>query len=124
MEKMTRMECFTAIKSLLESNPSIENYTELMDFVVSQISQLENKAVKAKERAAERKTEPDELYDKIAALLTDEYQTREDIMAQIDDEEITPQKVSARLTKMVKCGFAEKTTIKVDKRSVMAYHKI
>lgn len=115
-KKMTKRDYFEAIKEIVAEN------TELVEFCDKQIEQLDKKAEKAKARAAERKVEGDELRDTIENLLTEEYQIIDDVLAQLDNEEITKAKVVARLTQLVKNGLAEKAEVKTeDGKKVMAY---
>lgn len=115
-KKMTKRDYFEAIKEIVAEN------TELIEFCDKQIEQLDKKAEKAKARAAERKVEGDELRDTIENLLTEEYQIIDDVLAQLDNEEITKAKVVARLTQLVKNGLAEKAEVKTeDGKKVMAY---
>lgn len=95
---------------------------DVIAFVDTSIEQLDNKAAKAKERAAKAKAEGDEIRSKVAAVLTDEYQTIADITAQVDVEDITPAKVSARLSQLVKLNQCHKTKIKTaDGRTINGY---
>lgn len=91
-------------------------------YIDKTIEQINAKNEKAKERAAEKKAEGDELRAKIAAALTDEYQTGEEITAAIGDPEVTKAKVTARLTQLCKANEAHKTTVKTeDGRKLVAY---
>ena len=83
---------------------------------------LENKAAKAKERASQKKVEGDELRDKIESVLDDNYKTIADIIAAVNVEDLTPAKVTSRMSQLVKLGRVEKDQIKVgDNRKVMGY---
>ena len=90
-------------------------------YVTTTIEKIDKKNAKAAELNAQKKAEGDALRATIAGLLTDEPQTIADIMAQIDDPEITPAKVVSRLTQLCKAEAAFKTDVKVDKRTVKAY---
>lgn len=93
----------------------------LKAFAENEIEQLNKKALKAKKRAAAKRAEADELTDKVKAVLTEEYKTITEIVVELDDEEVTAGKVTSRLTKLVNAGEAEKTDVKVDKRTVKGY---
>ena len=57
--------------------------------------------------------------------MTDEFQTIDDIVAQVAEEGVTKAKVTARLTQLVKAEMAEKDQIKADDgRKVMAYRLV
>ena len=120
-KKMTKKDYYTLIKEKVEET-NIEEKDELIEFINKQISQIEAKAEKAKIRAIEKQKAGDEIRDKVKSILTNELQTADAIVAQIDDEDVTKAKVIARLTQLVKNGDAEKEDIKTeDGRSVKAY---
>ena len=85
------------------------------------VAQIDAKAAKAKERAAEKKTAGDALRAEIEALLTDEFQTADAITEQVTAEDVTKSKVVSRLSQLVAAGVAVKEQIKVDDRKLMGY---
>ena len=120
-KKITKKDNFIEIREVLEKAGEID----LAAVMSHEIELLENKAIKNKERAAQRKVEGDELRDTISNILTDELQTVDDIVDQIDDEEITKAKVVARLTQLVNLGEAAKEQVKNDdNKKVMAYRRV
>lgn len=120
MEKMTKAMRFEQIKAVIEAS-DVEQKDEMIEFIDAQIAVLAAKAEKAKERAAAKKAEGDELRAVVKACLTDEFQPIDDIVAKIDGEDVTKAKVTARLTQLVKTEEAVKEQIKVGDRKVMAY---
>ena len=96
---------------------------DVVDYAELTITQMDKKADGAKKRAAEKKAEGDELRAAVASVLTDELQTIADIAAQIEGEDVTASKITARLTKLVNAGEAYKEKVKVGTRAVMAYAK-
>ena len=120
MEKMTKAMRFEQIKAVIEAS-DVEQKDELIEFIDAQIAVLAAKAEKAKERAAAKKAEGDELRAVVKACLTDEFQPIDDIVAKIEGEDVTKAKVTARLTQLVKTEEAVKEQIKVGDRKVMAY---
>lgn len=95
---------------------------DIKETLEKSLASLENKAVKAKERAAQKKVEGDELRDKIESVLDDDFKTIADIIDAVDVEDLTPAKVSSRVGQLVKLGRVEKEQVKVDdNRKVMAY---
>ena len=100
---------------------------DLTTFAKNEIALLDKKAVKAKERAAQKKVEGDELTDAVRAVLTDEFQTIADIAAQIEGEDVSTAKVTYRLGQLAKTGEAVKEQITIPAtegqkaRKVMAY---
>lgn len=119
-KKMTKKDYFVEIKEVLEN----ANETALAEVMAHEVELLENKAIKNKERAAQRKIEGDELRDTISNILVDEFQTIDEIVEQLDDEEITKAKVVARLTQLVNLGEAIKEQVKTeDGKKVMSYKR-
>lgn len=109
-EKITKREILAMIAEKNADDAVIVEYCE------KEMASLDAKAVKAKERAAEKRAAGDELQACVLAILTNEPQTAEQILAQIEDEsgELTKQKIIARLTNLVKFNQASKTDIKVE----------
>lgn len=134
MEKITKREMFEAIKGLAESgalhmadfNENISDEA-VAEFCTNEIDLLDKKAAKAKERAAAKKADGDELTAAVAAVLTDELQPIADIAAQIVGDDVTVAKVTYRLRTLVENGTARKEQITVaggdgqKARKIMAY---
>lgn len=118
--KMTKKDWFEELKGIVEASEYAQK-DEAVAFIDAQIELLDNKAEKAKVRAAAKKAETDELKAVVASLLTEELQTADVIAAKIEDEDISKQKVVSRLTALVKDGVAVKEQIKVEKDKKMAY---
>lgn len=124
-KKITKREKFEMLKEIVRGDINVEmtvEQAELVDFLNSQINAIDAKAEKAKARNAEKKANGDELRDVVQAILTDEFQTIDAIVAQIEGEEITKAKVTARLTSLVNNGIAEKADVKDEEgRKLKAY---
>ena len=119
--KMTKKDWFEVIKGIIEASDN-ENAAGAVEFIDKQMELLAAKAEKAKERAAKTKAEGDEMRAAVQAVLTEELQTIDEITAQVEGEEITKAKVTARLTQLVKAEVATKDTVKTeDGRKVTAY---
>lgn len=127
--KVTKAMVLNAIRLVAENGAADfgdEVSTEdVIAYVDTTLEQMANKAAKAKERAAAKKVEADELRDFVATLLTEEAQTRDEIFAKIEDEsgELTVNKVGAKLTALVNAGIAAKEPVKIEgvKGSRMGY---
>ena len=120
-KKITKKEYYSMLKEIVMKS-NVDDKDELVTFIDKQVQLLNNKAEKAKVRAIEKKVEGDELRNTVEATLTEEYQTIADIIAQIDDEEISKAKVTARLTSLVKSGIAIKEEAKTeDGKKIMVY---
>lgn len=118
--KMTKAMWFEAIKAVIEASEA-EQKDEMVEFIDAQVELLAKKADKAKERAAAKKVEGDELREVVKSVLTDEFQTIDAIVNQIEGEDVTKAKITARLTQLFKAGLAEKEPVKDGERKVMAY---
>lgn len=122
-KKITKRDNFNAIIEVLTD----AGRDDLAKVIEHEIELLDNKAAKAKENAAKKKTEGDELTAAVEAVLTDELTTIADITAKVEFEgEITQAKVQYRLNQLVKNDKAVKEQITVEgsdgsKRKVMAY---
>ena len=138
MEKITKREMYEAIKGLAESgalhmtdfNAAISD-EDVAEFCENEIALLDKKAAKAKETAAKKRAEGDELTDAVrAALSEDTFEPIADIAARIEGEDVTISKVTYRLTQLVKNGEAEKSEVEVaggegqKKRRIMGYRKL
>ena len=137
MEKMTKRNVYEALINYANSGHMFYSDGEdevvvtaeaLAAFAENEIALLDKKAVKAKERAAQKRAEGDELTDAVrSAMSTEDFEPIAEIAARIEGEDVTVAKVSYRLTQLVKNGEAEKTQIEIvgdegqKKRKVVAY---
>lgn len=112
VEKYTKHDKLTHIKAILSQvETDAYDIPALIEFVENEMGALERKAAKAKETAAAKKAERDELCDAVLAVLNAEPQTREQITEQVEGEEVTVAKVGARLNKLVAQGAVVKTEV-------------
>ena len=126
--KITKRERFESIKALVKAVGPVEGIdTEgIVAFCDKEIVALDTRAAKAKERAAEKRAEGDELQAAVLEALTDELSTRQDVTDRIDGEDVTVAKVGYRLSQLVKAGKAVKEEITIagedgKNRKVAAY---
>lgn len=132
--KLTKKDILAVIKAIGESAEEtgwviekdgveleVTGY-DLIDYADTTIDQLDRKAAAAKARAEKAKAEGDELREKIEGVLNESYQTIPQIVATLNDETITPSKVTARLTQLIKADKAHKILTKTaDGRKINAY---
>lgn len=118
--KITKREYYGMVREVVEASEA-ENKADVLAFIDHEVELLDAKAAKAAKRAADKKAEGDELRAVVESILTDELQTADSIAAQVEGEDVTKQKVVARLTQLVKAGVAVKDTVKVDSRKLVAY---
>lgn len=121
-KKITKRDNFNTIIEVLEA----AERTDLADVIRHEIELLDNKANKAKAKAASKKAEGDALTDAVKAVLTDEPATIADITEKVEfDGEVSTARVQYRLNQLVKNGYATKTQVKVGEgesaRKLMAY---
>ena len=123
--QITKKDFFAAIRAMVEGDETVGDIPadKVLEFIDTQVAQIDAKAAKAKERAGEKKVEGDALRAEVAAHVTTEFQTADDITALVEGfEDITKAKVVARLTQLVNNNQVEKEQIKTeDGRKVMAY---
>lgn len=94
---------------------------DIKDFIEKSIIQLDAKNEKAAERAAAKRAAGDELRAQVKAVLGTEPMKVAEIVAAINDPEVTSAKVVARLTQLVKSGDVIKEDVKVDGRTLKVY---
>ena len=119
-KKITKAEVLAIIAEAMADNADVVAYCE------NELALLENKKIKAKERAVKKRAAGDELQAEVAAVLTDAPATRDDILAAVieatGDEELTVGKIQAKLNNLVKFGQASKCTVKTeDNKTKTAY---
>ena len=116
-KKITKREMYEAIKTGCTTGEWTVSDVEVAEFCDNEIALLDKKAIKAKERAAEKRAAGDELTDAVRAALTDEFTIIADIAAKVAEtygEDATIARVTYRLTQLVKNGEAENGDVKVE----------
>lgn len=113
--KITKRERYESIMALCDTLGTMDGFDldGIMEFCQKEIDTLGARAEKAKERAAAKRAEGDELQAAVLAALTDEFATRDEITARIEGDEVTLGKVGYRLTQLVKNGDAIKDEMTV-----------
>ena len=108
--KITKRERYESIKALCDmvGDPEGIDIAGIVAFCDKEIETLDARAEKAKERAAIKRAEGDELLETVYNALTDEFEPRDVITERIGDENISVAKVTYRLTSLVKAGRAVK----------------
>ena len=108
--KITKRERYESIKALCTAVGNIEGFDldGIVEFCDKEMATLAARAEKAKERAAEKRAQGDELQSAVLAALTDEFATRDEMTSRVEGDEVTVAKVGYRLTQLVKAGVAVK----------------
>lgn len=99
---------------------------DIAEFVENSLAQLDNRAAKAAERAANKRQEGDEVRTAIKDIIANSETpvTIADILAALDDETMTSAKVVARVGQLVKLGEVFKSDTKVDGRTLKVYSTV
>lgn len=122
-KKLTKRDYFEKLEEIVKGVES-DIKEELIYFIESQITSIDNKALKAKERATAKKAEGDALRETVKSILTEDFQTADDIFAKLDGEDLTIAKVRARLTQLVNLGEAEKADVKTEDNKTKKAYKL
>ena len=102
--KITKREIFEGIINAIETGEwDLVTTEDAVACLKGEIELLDRRAVKAKERAAAKKEEGDELTERVFGVLTADLMVISDIEnALVEDyPDITPRKIAARLAKLV-----------------------
>ena len=107
--------------------PEGMDFGGLSDFVNHEIELLDKKA-----EAADKKVAGDALRDRIYGVLSDtEFKTISEIVKDLDDADVSPQMVTARLTQLIGLEQVEKDSVTIPaageggkSRKVVAYRKL
>lgn len=94
---------------------------DIKDFLDKSLAQLDARTVKAAERQAAKKAEGDALRAQIKATLSENPMKIADVVAALDDPEVTTAKVVARMTQLVNLGEVVKSEVKEDGRTLKVY---
>lgn len=123
MEKMTKRNVYEALINYANSGVMAYAADEgdvvvtaeaLAAFAENEIALLDKKAIKAKERAATKRAEGDELTAVVRQVMsTEEFEPIPVIAARIESEDATVGKVQYRLRKLVESGEAEKQELTI-----------
>lgn len=114
--KITKRERYESIMALCETVGAVEGFDMdgIVAFCQKEVDALAARAQKAKDRAAEKRAEGDELQSAVLEALTDELATRQEITDRVDPSyEASVAKIGYRLTSLVKAGKAVKEEITI-----------
>lgn len=113
-EKITKRDRYeTAIKIFEVADIAEDLREDMIAFAEHEIEILDNKATKAKETAQKSKASTDELADVVRGALTNDFQTINELVAKIDDPDVTAGKVQYRLRVLVDEGIVEKQDVSI-----------
>lgn len=115
----------TAMK-LTEWKEMYADNAEFVEYAEKELAKLENKNVKARERAAAKKEAGNALRDVIEEMIKEatEPMTREMVLENIDNADeldLTVAKVGAQISQLVQLDRVHKTNVKVGDKTKVAY---
>jgi len=120
--KKTKVMYFTELREMvMDVVKDEEKQDELVAFIDKQIETLEKRKEAAATRAAKKKEESDALTEEILGMIGEDLVTVDEIVVAINREDVTRNKVVARLGKLFKNGAIVKEAVKVDGNQRMAY---
>lgn len=133
--KLTKKDTYAVLADLVAAARDADlqgfDYTALEGFIDKEVESLDKKAEQTRKRAAKKKTEGDEMRETLYGLLTAEAQTIPDLLPQIrkamGTEDISAQKLTARLKQLVDLGRVTKAEVTIPatedtkSRKVMGY---
>ena len=112
--KVSKRDYLTAIIGAMHTGNIKYDPSDVIAFCEHEIELLDKKTAKAKERAAAKRAEGDELTEQIYNVLyDDEFMTIPEIVKALGDESVSAQRASYRLRSLVEANRAEKTEITV-----------
>ena len=112
--KVSKRDYLTAIIEAMKTGEIKYNPDDVIAFCEHEIELLDKKTAKAKERAAAKRAEGDELTEQIYNVLyDDEFMTIPEIVKALGDESVSAQRASYRLRTLVAENRAEKTEVSI-----------
>ena len=130
-EKITKRDMYEAIIGAMETGEIKYAPDEVIAFCQNEIELLDKKAAKAKERAAAKSAENDEIMDKVREVLSpNDFMPIADVVKAIGDPDLTAAKVQYRLRKLAEANEAEETEVTIagvegtKPRKVVAYCRL
>ena len=121
---MTKREMYDVIANVFNTVEN-ENRDEILAFVEKEKAALDRRTESARKRAAAKKAERDVIYGRLEAILdgAEAPMTVNELLVALDDETLTPAKVIARMTNLVKENVAAKAIVKDGDRKLVGYYR-
>lgn len=112
--KVSKRDYLTTIIEAMHTGEIKYDPNDVIAFCEHEIELLDKKTAKAKERAAAKRAEGDELTEQIYNVLyDDEFMTIPEIVKALGDESVSAQRASYRLRTLVAEKRAEKTEVSI-----------
>ncbi len=94
---------------------------EMKCFAKKWLHTMEEKQKKAAERVTKRRQENTKIGEQILGMLNEEPMTISDILVRLNNSDLTNQKISAIMRKLIETNPIEKVKVKVDGKEKVAY---
>ena len=120
--KMTKNEILDVIAACFTTMEN-EHKEDVLAYCAKEKESLARRAEKAKEYASKKRAENDALFDEIFNIMNENPMTINDIINSLPAENITPAKVTARMTKMINDNTVNRVMVKQDGRKLVGYVK-
>ena len=108
----------TTATKLTEWKERYADNAEFVEYCDNELTKLEKKNIKARERAAEKRAIGDELQADVLAVINDAPQTRDDILAAVVEatgaEDLTVGKIQSKLNNLVESNQISKCKVKTE----------
>ena len=121
--KITKRDYFAELATLVNAYAAEDRKDTLNDFITHEIEMLERRAATARTHKAEK---DDEVMSAVMNALTgaEDFMTIGDVVAKINNEDITAAKVQYRLAKLTRDGMAESTDVKVGGNRILKAYRL
>ena len=115
MEKVTKREVLEKLAQV----PEVKDSEMFMGYIAKELENLEKRNAYRRNKAKDA----DDLTDEIKTILfaANEPMTIANIEDKCETADVTPAKITARLTQLVDAGLVERTEVKIEKRKVKGY---
>lgn len=120
-KKITENEVFALIREAIAGTP---NEAVIEEYLVKKEEQAAKRREADKARAAKKRAEGDNKQNTIKSLITDEFQTVNELVAAYEaqtGEELTPQGLSAKTKNLIESKQIEKAKVKTEAGIRTAY---
>ena len=122
---MSKRDVLMALSTMNFEDVTVGDITvtaeDFNDYIASSIESLDKRNEAAKNRAAEKKAEGDQLRAAIKATITGNTKSISEILTALNDDTVTSAMVVSRLGQLVKLGEVEKEDTNVDGRKIKVY---
>lgn len=114
---MTRKACYEKLLTM----EAVQADAEIVDVLNAEITALTKRTEREKKNREAKNPEGDTLKPVVLSVMTHDWQTVDAIMAKINDDSATRQKVINRIGNLVNEGLVQKAVEKTEDKTVTTY---